>query len=707
MAAFSQSRYGDDTGTAGQSPATASSCIFFVPISAVSNDKWFSISRVINRLVMLQLQLFKVRSSHFFTVSSYYPFSLLNADRVVKGLIEFWFEFFRFAFAYAAKPYKPPCQRSRALGRRFRPFTPSKPETFTVDSSTLDSETLHIFSLFLVITLLLCCYQNADRVVKGLIEFWFESFRFAFAYAAKPYKPPCQRFRPFTPSKSETFTVDSSTLDSETLSGSFRNDTIEEPSGLQRMNKSFPETTFRAISGASGVMYGPLDASDKSNFSAPLARDRRRPRFLHLMRSVTGPVKRTFSKHSMRSGWMQRFFLHPVTQMAWLAKEPKLQSVPSRNCFEWGHLKGSMGAVATCNGLMERPVKIGFMLCFLKSKDGCLSGYMMSRDPDTGLECNKEDHTISCSDQETSSSVGKPLNGVNNKGVESESVPLANLSGRGRKSMRLYELLQMEPWDGQGSLSFLQMGRQGNGSCASCYRLSDNVECITSSNYKDDNSYIRCEDPTTLGEDTGVGLDFDYQSTTTAASISGQKQSTRKSFLGSKIRKIYQKQKSLRKKLFPGSHDWHRDEICVDERKVESSGPIRRCKYGVVDHDAVLRVMTRALESTEEAYMEMVEKALDINPELALMGSCVLVMLMKDQDVFVMNLGYSRVILAQERANDRHPNPALLKDDLKKRNRSRESPVHMELDKISEESPMHNQHGLVSMINKNRDISIL
>ena len=144
----------------------------------------------------------------------------------------------------------------------------------------------------------------------------------------------------------------------------------------------------------------------------------------------------------------------------------------------------------------------------------------------------------------------------------------------------------------------------------------------------------------------------------------------------------------------------------MDEKIVESSGPIRRCKFGVVDHDAVLRAMARALESTEEAYMEMVEKALDINPELALMGSCVLVMLMKDQDVYVMNLGDSRVILAQERPNDRHPNPNFARDDLKHRNRSRESLVRMELDRISEESPMHNQHNQVSRLNKNRDISI-
>ncbi|XP_007051333.2 PREDICTED: protein phosphatase 2C 32 [Theobroma cacao] len=662
-----------------------------------------------------------------------------------------------------------------------------------------------------------------------------------------------------TPSNSERFTVDSSTLDSETLSGSFRHDAVEDPSGLQRQSKSFPETTFKTISGASvsanvstartgnqsamfatdvqepaasfestssfaaiplqpvprgsgplngfmsgplergfasgpldrgggfmsgpiekGVMSGPLDATDKSNFSAPLARGRRRPRFQRFMRSVSGPMKRTFSKHSMGSGWMQRFFLHPVTQLAWQVKEPKFRSEHSRNCLEGGPSEGEYGnsrnlqwahgkagedrvhvVLSEEQGWLFIGIYDGFsgpdapdflMSHLYKAIDKELEGLLWDYDdksgidllkseisksgnPDTGLECSKEDQSNFCSDQELSSSIGEFLNRENSKGqssnneiveenddvrgkveqnlsdcrnsnlrVESESVPHANLAGQGRKSMRLYELLQMEPWDGQGSLSISQMDRQGKGSC-DCQPISDTLDC-SSSNSKDDSSNIRGEDPTTSGEDGGVGLDFDNQSAAAAASMSGQRQSTRKSLIGSKIRKIYRKQKSLRKKLFPWSYDWHREEICVDEGIVESSGPIRRCKSGVVDHDAVLRAMARALESTEEAYMEMVEKALDINPELALMGSCVLVMLMKDQDVYVMNLGDSCAILAQERPNDRHPNPNFARDDLRHRNRSRESLVRMELDRISEESPMHNQHGQVSIINKNRDISI-
>ncbi|KAL6985798.1 [pyruvate dehydrogenase (acetyl-transferring)]-phosphatase [Sarracenia purpurea var. burkii] len=60
----------------------------------------------------------------------------------------------------------------------------------------------------------------------------------------------------------------------------------------------------------------------------------------------------------------------------------------------------------------------------------------------------------------------------------------------------------------------------------------------------------------------------------------------------------------------------------VDERTSKSG---RKRKIGPVDHDLVL----------------------DQNPELALMGSCLLAVLMRDEDVYVMNVGDSRAIVAQ------------------------------------------------------------
>ncbi|KAF3579432.1 hypothetical protein DY000_02028324 [Brassica cretica] len=254
--------------------------------------------------------------------------------------------------------------------------------------------------------------------------------------------------------------------------------------------------------------------------------------------------------------------------------------------------------------------------------------------------------------------------------------PPGNLAGPGKKSTRLYELLQLERWDGE---------EHSHGESVAVNDMTN---------------------PSTSG-----GNDPCTNENTVLDEIpnSGQLHGTKKSQISSKIRRMYQKQKSLRKKLFPWSYDWHREEegtTCLEEKIVESSGPIRRRWSGTVDHDDVLRAMARALESTEEAYMEMVEKSLDINPELALMGSCVLVMLMKDQDVYVMNVGDSRAILAQERLHDRHSNPGFgVEEGMGHKSRSRESLVRMELDRISEESPIHNLTTQISVSNKNRDVT--
>ncbi|KAJ8426291.1 hypothetical protein Cgig2_007522 [Carnegiea gigantea] len=73
----------------------------------------------------------------------------------------------------------------------------------------------------------------------------------------------------------------------------------------------------------------------------------------------------------------------------------------------------------------------------------------------------------------------------------------------------------------------------------------------------------------------------------------------------------------------------------------------RRRKTGPVDHELVLKALSQALEKTENAYLDLTEKVIDRYPELALMGSCLLVVLMRDEDVYVMNLGDSRAIVAQ------------------------------------------------------------
>ncbi|KAM0885390.1 hypothetical protein ACQ4PT_030360 [Festuca glaucescens] len=66
----------------------------------------------------------------------------------------------------------------------------------------------------------------------------------------------------------------------------------------------------------------------------------------------------------------------------------------------------------------------------------------------------------------------------------------------------------------------------------------------------------------------------------------------------------------------------------------------------------VLKALARALRKTEEAFFEAAEQRAEESPELGLMGSCVLVMLMKGKDVYMMNVGDSHVVLARRREAD-------------------------------------------------------
>jgi serine/threonine protein phosphatase PrpC len=60
----------------------------------------------------------------------------------------------------------------------------------------------------------------------------------------------------------------------------------------------------------------------------------------------------------------------------------------------------------------------------------------------------------------------------------------------------------------------------------------------------------------------------------------------------------------------------------------------------------VLKALARALRRTEDAYLGVADKMVAEFPELALMGSCVLSMLMKGDDMYVMGVGDSRAVLA-------------------------------------------------------------
>ncbi|KAH0648520.1 hypothetical protein KY285_033768 [Solanum tuberosum] len=125
----------------------------------------------------------------------------------------------------------------------------------------------------------------------------------------------------------------------------------------------------------------------------------------------------------------------------------------------------------------------------------------------------------------------------------------------------------------------------------------------------------------------------------------------RRSLLLSKLKHGLLSKHKESKKLFPWKFGLEaKEKVEEEESRVEEERTSRnekRRKTGPVDHELVLRAMSRALEVTELAYLDMTDRVLDRYPELALMGSCLLVALMRDEDVYVMNVGDSRAIVAK------------------------------------------------------------
>ncbi|XP_061354198.1 probable protein phosphatase 2C 4 isoform X1 [Gastrolobium bilobum] len=100
--------------------------------------------------------------------------------------------------------------------------------------------------------------------------------------------------------------------------------------------------------------------------------------------------------------------------------------------------------------------------------------------------------------------------------------------------------------------------------------------------------------------------------------------------------------------------EWDRERVELDRRLKEQLSLSRSGSGGTnsINHSDVLEALSRALRKTEESYLDVADKMVGENPELALMGSCVLVMLMKGEDVYVMNVGDSRAVLAQKAEPD-------------------------------------------------------
>ncbi|KAK3206256.1 hypothetical protein Dsin_020302 [Dipteronia sinensis] len=98
--------------------------------------------------------------------------------------------------------------------------------------------------------------------------------------------------------------------------------------------------------------------------------------------------------------------------------------------------------------------------------------------------------------------------------------------------------------------------------------------------------------------------------------------------------------------------EWDRERFELDRKLKEQLNKNSSNMAQEIIHADVLKALSQALKKTEEAYLDIADKMLMENPELALMGSCVLVMLMKGEDVYVMNVGDSRAVLAQKAEPD-------------------------------------------------------
>ncbi|XP_010253183.1 PREDICTED: probable protein phosphatase 2C 23 [Nelumbo nucifera] len=100
--------------------------------------------------------------------------------------------------------------------------------------------------------------------------------------------------------------------------------------------------------------------------------------------------------------------------------------------------------------------------------------------------------------------------------------------------------------------------------------------------------------------------------------------------------------------------EWDRERLELDRKLKEqlSRSNSQGSAEAAINHSDVLKALSQALRKTEEAYLDIADKMVMENPELALMGSCVLVMLMKGEDVYLMNVGDSRAVLAHKAEPD-------------------------------------------------------
>ncbi|KAK7339635.1 hypothetical protein VNO77_20313 [Canavalia gladiata] len=90
---------------------------------------------------------------------------------------------------------------------------------------------------------------------------------------------------------------------------------------------------------------------------------------------------------------------------------------------------------------------------------------------------------------------------------------------------------------------------------------------------------------------------------------------------------------------------------CVSKRVEEMDRRNSNNNNKKLSHSNVLQALSEALMKSEEAFLKTSEEMITQNPVLAMMGSCVLVMLMKGQEIYLMNVGDSRAVLATHTRN--------------------------------------------------------
>ncbi|PKI61710.1 hypothetical protein CRG98_017934, partial [Punica granatum] len=139
-----------------------------------------------------------------------------------------------------------------------------------------------------------------------------------------------------------------------------------------------------------------------------------------------------------------------------------------------------------------------------------------------------------------------------------------------------------------------------------------------------------------------------YPCTSRDVSLDGSSKRKRDRNSRSKYRGVVKKWEENQRKW---KCEWDRERLELDRRLKEQMNRLGSQDSRSINHSDVLKALSQALKKTEENYLEIADKMLT-NPELALMGSCVLVMLMKGEDVYVMNVGDSRAVLAQKAEPD-------------------------------------------------------